>query len=254
MTIFYFTSTGNSLAVAKQIGGTLISIPQIIAQETLHYKDDVIGLIFPIYGFGTPKMVHSFLTKFKWEADYSFVIGTYGNIAGASMLNVQKLAKQYGNQFDYANSLLMVDNYLPLYDVNDQIAKLPQKKIEENLATILSDIQNRKKLQATSPLHWRATTGIIQFLEGAAMSPKQAQRYIVNNNCTQCGICAKVCPTKNITVTDRVIFGDNCDWCLGCLHLCPKNAIHMKSEKSSVRWRNPDVTLQELISANNRQK
>lgn len=28
MKIFYFTATGNSLAVAKKIGGELISIPQ----------------------------------------------------------------------------------------------------------------------------------------------------------------------------------------------------------------------------------
>ena len=253
MTIFYFTSTGNSLAVAKQIGGTLISIPQIIDRPTLHYKDDVIGLIFPIYGFGTPKMVHTFLTKCKLEADYRFVIGTYGNIDGSAMLNVQALAKQHGNPFDYANSLLMLDNYLPIYNVTGQIARLPKKRVEENLATIQADIQNRKKRQATSPLHWRVITGIFQHLEGVAMSPKQAQRYIVNPGCTQCGICAKVCPTNNITVTDQVVFGDKCDGCLGCLHICPKNAIHMKSERSSARWRHPDVTLQELIVANNRQ-
>jgi len=30
MTVFYFTSTGNSLTVAKAIGGELISIPQVI--------------------------------------------------------------------------------------------------------------------------------------------------------------------------------------------------------------------------------
>jgi len=31
MTIFYFTGTGNSLAIAKSIGGSLISIPQVLA-------------------------------------------------------------------------------------------------------------------------------------------------------------------------------------------------------------------------------
>ncbi|MDR1588761.1 MAG: hypothetical protein LBS51_01045 [Oscillospiraceae bacterium] len=35
--IFCFTSTGNSLAVAKQIGGNLISIPQVIGDTACYF-------------------------------------------------------------------------------------------------------------------------------------------------------------------------------------------------------------------------
>ena len=35
MTILYFTATGNSLAVAKRLGGTLLSIPQLIREDDL---------------------------------------------------------------------------------------------------------------------------------------------------------------------------------------------------------------------------
>ncbi|NNJ32848.1 hypothetical protein [Lacrimispora defluvii] len=41
------------------------------------------------------------------------VTGTYGNLTGATMMNVQKLAKRLSKRFDYAASLRMVDNYLP---------------------------------------------------------------------------------------------------------------------------------------------
>ncbi len=254
MLIFYFTSTGNCLAVAKRIGGTLISIPQVIDEPNLHYKDDVIGIVTPIYGFGLPKMVHNFITKAKLEADYTFAIGTYGNLPGAAMHNVQKLAAKHGNRVDYTASLLMVDNYLPLFEINGQVSKLPEKKVDENLTRILSDIENRKVLESAVSLGWRASTAIIRNFERFTTNPKQAQRYIVNHQCIQCGICAKVCPSENITVTDKVTFGDHCEGCLGCVHLCPKNAIHMKSEKSDVRWRNPNVTLNEIIVANNKQK
>ena len=70
MTIFYFTSTGNCLSVAKRIGGTLISIPQVINNDELEYSDDVIGIVFPVYGFFIPKMVRAFLAKAKLSADY----------------------------------------------------------------------------------------------------------------------------------------------------------------------------------------
>ena len=92
MTVFYFTATGNSLAVAKRIGGTLISIPQVVDSENLHYKDDAIGIVFPVYGWTTPVMVGRFLDKVKFEADYIFAIGTYGNIPGAAMYHLQKRA------------------------------------------------------------------------------------------------------------------------------------------------------------------
>ena len=47
MKIFYFTATGNSLAVAKKLGGELISIPQVKGKHT--FRDDVIGVVFPTY-------------------------------------------------------------------------------------------------------------------------------------------------------------------------------------------------------------
>lgn len=254
MTIFYFTSTGNCLAVAKKIGGNLVSIPQVIDSPGLHFKDDVIGLIFPIYGFGMPKMVRNFLEKATWESDYSFVIGTYGNLPGAAMVNVQNFVKKRGQRFDYAESLLMVDNYLPGFDMNDQIAKLPEKHVDENLTRIIADIQSRKTLNATAGPVWRAFTAVIRGGESLLMNSKQGQRYMISQDCTQCGICSKVCPADNITVSDKVIFKNQCEGCLGCVHLCPQNAIHLKNEKNAKRWRHPDVSVKEIIASNNRPK
>ena len=252
MTIFYFTSTGNSLSVAKRIGGTLISIPQIINNSNLEYSDDVIGIVFPIYGFFIPKMVRIFLSKARLSADYIFAVGTYGNLPGACMCNMQKYALKYGNRIDYAESLLMVDNYLPGFNVKDQIAKLPEKKTEENLLRIIYDIKSRKKLTVSAALGWKFITAVIQTGEKLVMKGTQAQGYTINDNCTKCGICAKVCPSNNIFINEKVTFSDECEWCLGCVHLCPQNAIHIKSEKSAERWLNPDTTIADIIASNNR--
>jgi Pyruvate/2-oxoacid:ferredoxin oxidoreductase delta subunit len=262
MTIFYFTSTGNCLAVAKKIGdpsragSNLVSIPQIIGNLQPEYKDDVIGIVFPIYGFFLPKIVRRFIAGTKLSADYTFAVGTYGNLPGACMHNVQKYALEHGSRIDYAESLLMVDNYLPGFEVKDQIAKLPQKNTEENLARIISDINARKNVSVTASLLWRFASAVIHIGEKAFVNGKQAQNYIINESCIKCGICAKVCPTRNITVTEdgcsrgTITFGERCEGCLGCVHLCPKNAIHLKSEKSTERWRHPDVSLNEIIAAN----
>ncbi|CAG4707272.1 Uncharacterised protein (plasmid) [Enterococcus faecalis] len=43
MTILYFTATGNSLYVAKRLGGKLISIPQMIKENKYEFSDERIG-------------------------------------------------------------------------------------------------------------------------------------------------------------------------------------------------------------------
>jgi Pyruvate/2-oxoacid:ferredoxin oxidoreductase delta subunit len=248
MIVFYFTSTGNSLAVAKRIGGDLISIPQVIDSSDTHYKDEAIGVVFPVYNFAPPRMVRQFLDKASFESDYLFAIGTYGNMSGACMYNLQKNAEKRGFRFGYLNGLLMVDNFLPLFEIDAQIAKLPKKKTEETTARIVADIQNREHKGAAASLPVRALAAML----AGTKTDKNAQGYKVNDQCTKCGICAKVCPAKNIDVTDSVNFSGHCEGCLACAHLCPQNAIHLKNERSGKRWLHPEVSLQEIIAANNR--
>lgn len=249
MTIFYFTATGNSLAIAKRIGGKLISIPQVIDLNNTHYKDDVIGVIFPIYSLAPPKMVRQFLENTKLEANYTFAIGTYGNMSGACMHNVQKLAEKNGYHFNYANELFMLDNFLPVFEVGTEIKKLPKKKVEEMTEKIVQDINARKHRQAGASLGAKALSSAMNLMP---VNEKGAQKYIINEKCNQCGTCTKVCPAKNIRVTSKVEFSDHCASCYACLHLCPQNAIHLKNEKSGKRWRNPEVSLSEIIKANRR--
>ena len=68
MKVCYFTATGNCLYVAKQIGGDLLSIPQLMKQETIEISDDTVGIISPVYAGEMPGMVRSFLTRAKIRA------------------------------------------------------------------------------------------------------------------------------------------------------------------------------------------
>ena len=48
--IFYFTGTGNSLYVAKELDEDIISIPQVIKEERPEFTADSIGIVCPVYG------------------------------------------------------------------------------------------------------------------------------------------------------------------------------------------------------------
>lgn len=64
MTICYFSATGNSLYVARRIGGELLSIPQLMRQDEIHIEDDAIGVVCPCYNVEIPMMVRDFIPYF----------------------------------------------------------------------------------------------------------------------------------------------------------------------------------------------
>lgn len=82
--LFYFTGTGNSLYIAKQLDEEIISIPQVIHQEDLNFKADKIGIVAPVYGHEVPNMVKDFLRKAHFDTDYFYIVLTYGNRHGGA--------------------------------------------------------------------------------------------------------------------------------------------------------------------------
>ena len=256
MIILYFTATGNSLAVAKKLGGTLVSMPQAMKTEQYNYEDDVIGFVFPTYCCYPPKIVRDFLVKAKLKAKYLFAVATYGNPMGrggdgSEMLEFGKLARAAGYEFQYLNSILMVDNFVDVYEIGKEIEKLPSKKIDEHLATIIADVAERKSYVKNPGVTGKLTTAFCKKLVEKQDKGLSAQAFIVNDKCVGCGVCAKVCPYGNITVeVGKPVFHTNCLGCYACLHNCPQNAIHKANERSGKRWRNADVSLSEVIEAN----
>jgi ferredoxin len=250
MIIFYFTASGNSLSVAKKIGGNLKSIPQEMKLGNLSYEDDVIGIVFPVYANEPPRMVQEFISRAKMKADYFFAIGTFGMMSGNPFKYVQREAKANGYQFDYTNCILMVDNFLDNFDVKKEVEKIPKKKIDEKLQVILADIKERKKKEMPAGVITRVVTKMCEPLYKGIISGKTSDKFLVNDQCIKCGICAKVCPAGNIIVKDGVQFSQKCEGCYACIHMCPQNAIHIKNEKSNERWINPEVSLKEIIDSN----
>lgn len=144
--ILYFTGAGNCLYVARQLAGQnseLLSIPQLMKQNEIVIETDEIGLVYPIYGHMPPNMVRQFIKKAKLKADYKFAVLTYGNRKCSAVEIWDEISRKAGVAFDYINTLIMVDNWLPNFDMNEQI--LIDKHIPENLDKINADISARKK-------------------------------------------------------------------------------------------------------------
>ena len=251
MTICYFTATGNSLYVAKRIGGTLLSIPKLMKENEIIINDDAVGIIAPVYAGNMSEMVRNFLRNAKIKTEYLFFICTYGMSYSVAKVNAISIANKSGVKIDYVNAVKMVDNYLPGFDIKKQIESAHKKNIEGQIDNICKDISSRKKNVTNIALLQKVAKWIVNNTMGKALFDKNAaKKYIVDNNCILCGTCAKVCPANNISVKDKVVFADKCEVCYACIHNCPKKAIHVKFEKSSDRFRNEHIELKEIIGAN----
>ena len=251
MTVCYFTASGNCLYVAKRIGGTLLSIPQLMKQDNIEITDDAVGIVAPVYAVEMPMMVKEFLLRARIKTDYFFFIYTYGSGYAEAFAHVELVCREKGLKLSYINAIQMVDNYLPGFEMQNQIDTLPKKNVEGQIEKLLSDIADRVETPVKIGAANKAQMAMYQkMLAKRILRKDTAQDYIVNDNCTRCGICAKVCPADNITVTDKVHFANKCEVCHACLHNCPQNAIHMKNERSAVRFRNEYISLKDIIEAN----
>lgn len=140
--VFYFTGTGNSLYIAKQIEEKPVSIPQVIHKEGQEFSSDSIGIVSPVYGHEVPQMVKDFLRKAVFHTDYFYMILTYGNRHGGAAELAKKLCDECDIVVDYINVIMMADNWLPGFDMNEQ--RFIDKKVSENMALILKDLNTKK--------------------------------------------------------------------------------------------------------------
>ena len=251
--VFYFTATGNSLYVAKKLDENPISIPQILKKSSLNFTDKSIGIVFPIYAGRAPKIVLDFLKKSTIKTDYLYFIGTYGNCDSAICETVPAECEKLGIRIDYMNTVSMVDNYLPVFDMEQEVKadKGTAKKIDE----IIADISSKKKsIPDVDPKGRKLAKQVWKMEKLRLMVNNGSQLKIKANTCIGCGICQKVCPIDNIVISSGIAVRKNakCEYCLACAHNCPQKAITIKrGEKNpNARYRNENITLDEIIKAN----
>ena len=250
--VFYFTATGNSLYVAKQLDANLISIPQAIHNDCLEFEDDTIGIVCPIFGHEVPEMVRDFMQKAAFKTEYFYMVLTYGNRHGEAAELADELASSLGIAAAYINTVLMVDNFLPAFDMDEQ-RKL-DKKVDGQISEIKADIQNRKfAVQAATDADRAAHQ---EYLSRSTKNTTERFKglYDVTDKCVGCGICAKVCPAGCFHIENgkAVQNEDGCQVCMACVHHCPHKAIRFTTPEKNpnARYRNENVSLAEIIAAN----
>lgn len=240
--IFYFSGTGNTRWAATQLaettGDKTIDIATL-KESGITYKlndKERMGFCFPVHGWRPPIIVREFIKRLHIEnahGHYIFALCTAGDNIGETMKIFEADLKAKDLTVDSEFSLIMPESYvgLPFMDVDTSENELRKKHVAaEELNHYAQLITNRVK--GSRHLHigrWPKINS--RILGGFFTSHLITDRpfHVMEERCIRCGLCAAVCPVKNIIggkgFSPQWKHNESCTACMTCYHHCPKHAI-----------------------------
>ncbi len=224
--VLYFSGTGNSLAIARAIATAtndqVLPLVQAFRQDLTSEKR--IGLVYPSYDFNAPPAVRKLVPMFRLNPQaYVFLIIPCGAQAGNSSWTIRRLLREKGIEVAYCHKIRVPDNSAIVFGRNPNDQKWKFSRFANRLQTIIDDVRNERHAYHYS---WWSLIAWIMGSERMQEWMIRTFRPAVNaDKCIGCGICARVCPMRNISIEEKAGIGPHCTACLACLHACPQQAI-----------------------------
>jgi ferredoxin len=272
--IYYFSGTGNSLVVARDIAektnGTLISIPSLLKEESIKTEANVIGFVFPVFyatnDCGIPLIVARFVRKLEnLGSKYIFAVCTCGYMPGTTIENLRKAIE--AREGKLAAGFILRMSSKKLDERKQQKMRDNRKKKIEAICEYVNarregKFETRGLLRKILLAPLRALEKPIfmyRYKNLSNTSRKSFSEFIpladasfrTNKNCTGCGTCVRVCPVNNIKMVDgKPVWLHHCENCYACYAWCPKNAVCGDIVSYNDWYRHPEVNLSDMVKGN----
>jgi len=269
--LFYFTGTGNSLAVARKIAERLtdtIVVPMLKgdAETYLDVETERVGLIYPIHMNAVPFVVVKFIEKLKrLSGQYVFAVATHGGIPGMSGLYLKKVLDKQQITLDAYFEIEMINNTpkgvapKPLMrlkwelDITSEIIEAMLKTadalIDEIAHSVL--IKERKTLNNPTSNSKKISYWMMKQLWHISEKSRPKLTFILDGCCTGCGLCETLCTTNRIIMKDGKPewITEKCNYCYACFNYCPTQAIGVKHyTKKLGRYHHPEINADDIAS------
>jgi len=186
----------------------------------------------PIYSWGLPAEMLRFMRAVELSGGQKpqhYLVATCGDDAGLADKMWKKAVRQRGWKPRAAHTVIMPNTYvaLPGFDV-DSITTAEDKlhKAPERVAAIARAIKCGSGIDTVTRgrCAWFKTRIIYPLFMAFLTS---ARPFTSNKDCTDCGLCSRVCPMGNIEIINGTPkWGNRCTMCLGCYHHCPQKSIN----------------------------
>lgn len=233
--IFYFSGSGNTRACAKQVSKELENLGHEVdlfpvedftkenkSADVFGYE--LFGFGHPVHAWDAPKIFYRFIRKHlpKNKKAKAFTFRVHGGGPGGTLRPRRHLARK-GYRVFYETDFKTPPNMAQATD-ETQLLSLGKSVFLKCRAVAEEITQNQKKIQRNFGGNLASYTIAQMEKFGLRFFSKN---FIVGENCTSCGMCARDCPVGNIQMKDGkpVFVTRDCELCFRCICLCPTSAI-----------------------------
>jgi ferredoxin len=272
---YYFSGTGNSLAIARGLaakcGGELIAIPPLMGPERLEIDADAVGIVFPVQHGAPPLIIERFVGKLAGlEGRYLVGICTYGDGPGLALEHLHRALESRGGSLAAGFAVHMPYNYLTpslaLRGFADsfvlrQVSAQKQQTLLADSKTRIEQIADFVAARGTGP-HETGAARVTRAADWLGLEERFGRRFWLrvagvtepsglpflesrqlmdrgfhsDQNCNGCGICSRICPKRDIEMIDaRPVWRQRCEQCFACLQWCPREAVQFREGTSGRR-------------------
>jgi len=257
-TIYYFTGTGNSLKAAKDLCEKLNSceltpIAKFLEMEDPESTSEKIGFFFPLYYSGLPKIVLDFVKELDVDKSNYFFAGVTSaeDINEYPLQQLEMILREKEKGLNAGLLINMPNNYIIGYNSTSEKLQIDFFEKAKKAIEDFSEIVNNGKDNLDSSV-FKKDIGKSEKINGwfQAEVNNLDKSFYVDDNCNSCGICEKVCPVKNIVLTDGIPqWLHKCQHCLACINFCPEKSIQFgdKTLKTG-RYHHTEIKLKEIIN------
>lgn len=240
--LFCFSGTGSTQALAKALKDALdlrgFNVDVYKVEDVVYGEEkppyshfQMIGFLAPIYGFGAPRIIHDLIRLLPRNRIPAFIILT-GCTNGwlnksASQEIINHLNRKWYDVF-YDRIVITASNWL--IDSDDDLSRrFYQVMRNQKVPHIAYEIDKGKVRRFRRNFFREILLGQIHFWEDQVGARYFGRSLYTNKDCTQCGLCVRQCPSRNLELTDKGVRGSwKCLWCMKCVYSCPVNALHSR--------------------------
>lgn len=259
--IYYFTGTGNSLAIARDLTGELreaqaavelIPVVKLLQQESIAVTADTVGIVYPAWLHHIPPAIEEFARKATLNCTYLFAVCSYSTDPYNSVYNLNALLEKAGRRLDAGFSVAMGGKYAILRDLvfPPETNALRYQDEQQRVKAIARIVNAREPVGIQGQYAEQDEAVGKQLIDLHRHVHKSAEQFWLTEDCDLCGLCVKLCPRNNLTIVGgQISWGKHCDLCLACLHWCPASAIQNgELSQNSRRHHHPAITSADIIA------
>lgn len=254
--IYYFTGTGNSLKISSDLAARLedaqiIPMTEALKTGTLS-ASETIGLVFPVYMFGIPRIVAEFVKKLsgQMKGKYLFSVAVNGGTVAGSLPELSQKLSAKGLHLSAGFSVLTPSNFIVEFIIGEEEIQRIFETSAEKLDQIASVVKRKEtcELEQGSRKDRIIKTGMIHKVFSPFI-PIMDITFRKSDACNGCGICTRVCPVGNIKLEKgSPKWQHHCQQCFACINNCPKQSInYLNLTVGKKRYHNPFIPLNDLL-------